>query len=116
MAAARRLVTLGRSARTDAKVKVRQPLRRALLLHPGVELDEAVRAEIRDELNVRSLEDVDTLSGLMSWEVVPNFRALGPAARAAGGGGEGRPRRRPTAPRCNGRSKRTAPSRWRGSG
>ncbi len=78
MAAARRLVTLGRSARTDAKVKVRQPLRRALLLHPGVELDEAVRAEIREELNVRSLEDVDTLSGLMSWEVVPNFRALGP--------------------------------------
>ncbi len=78
MAAARRLVTLGRSARTDAKVKVRQPLRRALLLHPGVELDEGVRAEIREELNVRSLEDVDTLSGLMSWEVVPNFRALGP--------------------------------------
>jgi isoleucyl-tRNA synthetase len=78
MAAARRLVTLGRAARSDAKVKVRQPLRRALLLHPGVELDEAVRAEIRDELNVRSLEDVDTLSGLITWEVVPNFRALGP--------------------------------------
>ena len=48
MAAARRLVTLGRSARTDAKMKVRQPLRRALLLHPGVALDDAVRAEIRD--------------------------------------------------------------------
>jgi isoleucyl-tRNA synthetase len=78
MAAARRLVTLGRSARTDAKIKVRQPLRRALLLHPGMELDEAVRAEIREELNVRSLEDVDTLSGLISWEIVPNFRALGP--------------------------------------
>jgi len=78
MAAARRLVTLGRSARTDAKVKVRQPLRRALLLHPGLALDDAVRAEIRDELNVRSLEDVDTLSGLITWEVVPNFRALGP--------------------------------------
>ena len=37
MAAARRLVALGRAARTDAKVKVRQPLRRALLLHPGVD-------------------------------------------------------------------------------
>ena len=34
---ARRLVALGRAARTDAKVKVRQPLRRALLLHPGVD-------------------------------------------------------------------------------
>ena len=37
MAPARRLVALGRAARTDAKVKVRQPLRRALLLHPGVD-------------------------------------------------------------------------------
>jgi isoleucyl-tRNA synthetase len=78
MAAGRRLVTLGRSARADAKVRVRQPLRRALLLHPGGELDDAVRAEIRDELNVRALEDVDTLSGLITWEVVPNFRTLGP--------------------------------------
>ena len=85
MAAGRRLVALGRAARTDAKVKVRQPLRRALLLHPGTELDDAVRAEIREELNVRALEDVDTLSGLMSWEVVPNFRVLGPRLGAAVG-------------------------------
>jgi isoleucyl-tRNA synthetase len=76
--AARRLVALGRAARTDAKVKVRQPLRRALLLHPGVTLDDAVRAEIATELNVKALEDVDTLSGLISWTVSPNFRALGP--------------------------------------
>ena len=40
---ARRLVALGRAARTDAKVKVRQPLSRALLLHPGIELDAAGR-------------------------------------------------------------------------
>src|SRR5207248_6050608 len=53
VAAARRLVALGRSARTDAKVRVRQPLRRALLLHPGVELSEAVRREVADELNVK---------------------------------------------------------------
>jgi len=78
VAASRRLVALGRSARTDAKVKVRQPLGRALVLHPGVELDEAVDAEIRAELNVKSLERIDTLSGLMSWVVIPNFRALGP--------------------------------------
>jgi isoleucyl-tRNA synthetase len=78
MAAVRRLVALGRAARTDAKVKVRQPLRRALLLHPGADLDEADRAEIADELNVRSLEDIDTLSGLVAVTVVPNFRRLGP--------------------------------------
>ncbi len=30
------------------------------------------------ELNVKVLDDVDTLSGLISWTVVPNFRTLGP--------------------------------------
>ncbi len=78
MSTARRLVALGRSARTEAKVKVRQPLPRALLLHPGADLDDGERAEIAAELNVKRLEDVDTLSDLMTWEVVPNFRALGP--------------------------------------
>jgi isoleucyl-tRNA synthetase len=78
MAAARRLVALGRAARTDAKVKVRQPLPRALLLHPGAVLTPDVVEEIATELNVKALEDVDTLSGLISWTVIPNFRALGP--------------------------------------
>ena len=78
MDAARRLVGLGRAARTDARVKIRQPLRRALLLHPGAELSDGVRREIADELNVKSLEDVQSLAGLMSWTVVPNFKALGP--------------------------------------
>jgi isoleucyl-tRNA synthetase len=78
MAAARTLVSLGRSARVDARMPVRQPLGRALLLHPGVELGRAVRQEIAEELNVKALEDVDNLSDLESWTVVPNFRALGP--------------------------------------
>ncbi len=78
MAAARRLVVLGRAARGEASVKVRQPLRRALLLHPGVELDPAVQDEIASELNVHTLEQVDTVSGLLSWSVVPNFAKLGP--------------------------------------
>ncbi len=78
VAASRRLVALGRAARTEAKVKVRQPLGRALLLHPGVELDPAIEEEIRSELNVKHLERIDTLSGLMTWTVIPNFRALGP--------------------------------------
>ncbi|MDQ4068692.1 MAG: isoleucine--tRNA ligase, partial [Actinomycetota bacterium] len=78
MEAARRLVGLGRAARTDAGVRTRQPLRRALLLHPGVGLSDEVKAEIMSELNVRALEDVESLSDLMTWTVVPNFRALGP--------------------------------------
>ena len=84
MTDARQLVALGRAARTEARVKTRQPLRRALLLCPGSALTGAtpdaiaVRAQIADELNVKVLEDVETLAGLMTWTVVPNFRALGP--------------------------------------
>ncbi|MGH9278024.1 MAG: class I tRNA ligase family protein, partial [Acidimicrobiales bacterium] len=78
MAAARRLVGLGRSARTDAGVKLRQPLRRALLLHPDATLSDDVKEQIADELNVKALEDVTTLAELMTWTVVPNFRTLGP--------------------------------------
>jgi isoleucyl-tRNA synthetase len=78
MVAARRLVALGRAARTDAKAKVRQPLSRALVLHPGVSLGAEVVAEIATELNVKAVDDIDTLSGLISWTIVPNFRALGP--------------------------------------
>jgi isoleucyl-tRNA synthetase len=78
MASARRLVAIGRAARTDAKVKVRQPLARALMLHPGDELAAELQREISTELNVKVLEDIDTLSGLMSWTVIPNFRVLGP--------------------------------------
>jgi isoleucyl-tRNA synthetase len=78
MDAARRLVALGRAARTDAKAKVRQPLSRALVLHPGLSLGDDVVGEIATELNVKAVDDVDTLSGLMSWTVIPNFRALGP--------------------------------------
>jgi isoleucyl-tRNA synthetase len=78
MAGARRLVALGRAARTEAKVKVRQPLARALLLHPGASLDDEVLAEVASELNVKDLEAVEGLAGLMSWTAVPNFRALGP--------------------------------------
>jgi isoleucyl-tRNA synthetase len=78
MDAARRLVVLGRAARTDAKMKVRQPLAKALLLHPGVTLGDGVRTEIADELNVKALEDISSLAGVVRRTVVANFRLLGP--------------------------------------
>ena len=78
MEAVRQLVALGRTARAKAKVKVRQPLPRALLMHPGVSLTDATRQEIIEELNVKELEDVSSISDLVSWNVVPNFRVLGP--------------------------------------
>jgi isoleucyl-tRNA synthetase len=79
MALARRLVALGRAARGEARMKVRQPLRRALLLVPGGgRLSAEVAAQVSEELNVKSLEVVESLAGLIRYSVVPNFRALGP--------------------------------------
>jgi isoleucyl-tRNA synthetase len=78
VSAVRRLVELGRAARTDGKVRTRQPLRRALLLHPGVGLDATSRTEIESELNVKVAETIEGLGGIVSWTAVPNFRTLGP--------------------------------------
>jgi isoleucyl-tRNA synthetase len=80
VARARVVVSLGLSARTEAKVKVRQPLRRALVLMPDgtPQFSPAVTTDIADALNVKSLEVVADLEGLLDHTVVPNFRALGP--------------------------------------
>jgi len=79
MALGRQFVALGRAARADAKVKTRQPLPRALLLSPrGERLGDEVAALVRQELNVKALEVVDSLEGLVRYTVVPNFKALGP--------------------------------------
>jgi isoleucyl-tRNA synthetase len=79
MSVARVLVSLGRKARNDAKIGVRQPLPRAIaLLGREVSLRDDVVQQIADELNVKRFEVVASLEGLLSYRVVPNFRALGP--------------------------------------
>jgi isoleucyl-tRNA synthetase len=79
MALTRRLVELGRSARAAASVQTRQPLPRALVAAPGfAELPPELRAEIAQELNVRSLDTLTTVADdLVDHVVKPNFRALG---------------------------------------
>jgi isoleucyl-tRNA synthetase len=79
MALARRLVELGRSARSAAAVRTRQPLSRALVGAAGFA---ALPAELRDlvaeELNVHSLSPLDAAGGeLVSYTVKPEFRSLG---------------------------------------
>jgi isoleucyl-tRNA synthetase len=81
MATARRLTELGRQARQDSGVKIRQPLARALVTVPADERDGlgAVLAEVADELNIREVTLADTSADLVDRTVRPNFRALGPA-------------------------------------
>jgi isoleucyl-tRNA synthetase len=80
MEAVRRTVELGRAARAQAAVKVRQPLRRAIVVANDAER-EAISARatiVTSELNVKELEFVAEESELVRYEVKPNYRALGP--------------------------------------
>jgi isoleucyl-tRNA synthetase len=77
MALARHLSSLGRAARGEAGVKVRQPLPRALVhLPPG---SPAILTDIvADELNVDAVEVTAELGEVLQFELVPNFKLLGP--------------------------------------
>jgi isoleucyl-tRNA synthetase len=80
MAAVRRTVSLGLAARAASKVKLRQPLRRAVVV---ANEDERAAIEARAdlitaELNVKELDFVSEQGDLVSYEVKPNYRALGP--------------------------------------
>jgi isoleucyl-tRNA synthetase len=76
----RRLVGLGRAARTEAKVKVRQPLPRALVVMPSADAPDLVGLEglVAEELNVKEIEVAHGLDELVSYTVKPNFKKLGP--------------------------------------
>jgi isoleucyl-tRNA synthetase len=80
MGAVRLTVELGRAARAQAKAKVRQPLRRAVIVANDAERAAiSARGElVRSELNVKELDFVTEEAELVSYAVKPNYRALGP--------------------------------------
>ncbi|MGY1835410.1 isoleucine--tRNA ligase [Blastococcus sp. SYSU DS0510] len=79
MALVRRLVELGRSARTSAKVRTRQPLARAVVAAPGwASLPRDLVAEVADELNVAKVLELAAVGGdLVDVSVKIDFRAVG---------------------------------------
>ena len=80
MALARRLTSLGRAARSEASVKVRQPLRRALVFLPA-DAPDILREIVADELNVDEIDTADDLSEVLQFELVANFKTLGARLR-----------------------------------
>jgi isoleucyl-tRNA synthetase len=80
MEAVRLTVELGRAARAQAKAKMRQPLRRAVIVANEAEREAiSARAElVKAELNVKGLDFVSDESELVSYAVKPNYRSLGP--------------------------------------
>jgi isoleucyl-tRNA synthetase len=75
----RRLVELGRAARTSAKVRTRQPLGRAVVAAPGwTALPRDLVAEVADELNVAGIGELGAGSDeLVDVRVKVDFRAVG---------------------------------------
>lgn len=75
----RRLVELGRASRAESKVKIRQPLSQALISASGwVGLDQQLKDQISDELNVLKLDDISSAgSDLVDITIKANFKTLG---------------------------------------
>jgi isoleucyl-tRNA synthetase len=80
MAVARETVRMGLAARGQAKLRVRQPLRAAVIVATGREREaiERLADVVRDELNVRELRFVSEADELGRVELKPNYRTLGP--------------------------------------
>jgi isoleucyl-tRNA synthetase len=80
MEAVRRTVELGRAARAQAKVKLRQPLRKAVVVASDAEREaiERLAEVVASELNVKELDFVQSEAELVSYRAKPNYRSLGP--------------------------------------
>ncbi|MBI2827459.1 MAG: isoleucine--tRNA ligase [Planctomycetia bacterium] len=81
MALVRDIVSLGRSARMNAKLKVRQPLAKVEVILAGAThrawLEEH-GALVREELNVKQVEYADKADQYVSYTVLPDLKRLGP--------------------------------------
>ena len=78
MATARRIVELGRAARAESRMKVRQVLKRMLVPTAALaELTAELVAEVRAELNVQDIASFTSAGDLVDHAAKGNFRALG---------------------------------------
>ncbi|TVP59058.1 MAG: isoleucine--tRNA ligase [Gemmatimonadales bacterium] len=79
MAGVRALVSLGRAAREDVRIRVRQPLRTLYAVLPeGQRPRDEVLAVLKDELNVKEVSFLDSAEELVRLAARPRFQVLGP--------------------------------------
>jgi len=93
MAVLLKVVELGRSARAESGLKVRQPLAELLVHLPGTAETASLARfvdELREELNVKTVRYLEGSSGLVQYRFKPNLPVVGrkygkqvPAMRAA---------------------------------
>ena len=73
----RTLSTLGRAAREEVRIRVRQPLGTMLAVVPGTPVGDDALAVLKDELNVKTVEFEASAAGLVALSARPNYRSLG---------------------------------------
>jgi isoleucyl-tRNA synthetase len=79
MGLARQVSSLGLSARNSAGLKVRQPLA-AVLVYAGEKrsLDDEMVEIVKDELNVKDFRFVEKATNLVTYNILPDNKLLGP--------------------------------------
>ena len=77
MDAVRTIVSLGRKIREDVKIKVRQPLKEAILDGRREQDFKEYVPLIQEELNVKEVIFNSDLSNFMNYELKPNFKLCG---------------------------------------
>lgn len=75
---ARTLVTLGRAARENAKIKIRQPIAKVLVDGKYETVMGDLVNLIKEELNLKEVEFVSDLGVFMDYQLKPNFKVMGP--------------------------------------
>ena len=73
----RDLISLGRNAREEAKIKVRQPISEVILDAKNKDIIGDMTDLICEELNVKSVSFEEELSKYMNFNVKPNFKEVG---------------------------------------
>jgi isoleucyl-tRNA synthetase len=78
MSLARKVASLGLSARSNANLKVRQPLSKVLVHAGKAVLRQELVDIVVDELNVKAFEFVEQEGALVNYKVLPDNKLLGP--------------------------------------
>ena len=73
----RDLISLGRNAREEKKIKVRQPIKEIILDGKNKDILSDLTDLIKEELNVKEIVFEDDLSRYMNFVVKPNFKEAG---------------------------------------
>ena len=73
----RDVCSLGRFAREDAKIKVRQPISEVLLDSDLSSKINEFEGVIKEELNVKNITYIDNMTDYLDYVIKPNFREVG---------------------------------------